>query len=122
MPNGVSGIFYYISRWLANYLSYISTGYGIRSRFLIAWASIVVTGSVLVNFCFWDCLNVVGSDGSAEDRDLIAVLYYTVTIPSGIGDLTPASDIGRVIFLGETLSGLFIVALFVHLIIRRALR
>ena len=112
----------YIRQWLTNYLFYILTGYGIRSKFLAAWAFIAVAGSVGVNFLWWDSLSVVGRDGPAGERDFIEVLYYTVTIPGGVGDFTPASDAGRLIFLGEAFFGLVIFSLFVNWLVKRALR
>ena len=58
----------YIMRWLTNYLFYILAGYGIRSKFLAAWASIAVAVSMGVNFLWWDSLSVVGNAGLAEER------------------------------------------------------
>ena len=112
----------YTMRWIANYSSYVFVGYGIRAKFLVTWALISVAVSVGVNYIWWDSLSVVGRGGPTEGKGLIEVLYYTITIPSGIGDLTPTSDMGRLIFLSETLIGVFVVALFVHLMIRRTLR
>ena len=112
----------YIVGWLANCLSYVLEGYGIRSKFFIVWAFVVVAGSVGANYSCWGSLNVIGKDGTLEERNWITILYYTVTIPSGLGDLAPASDMGRLLFVGETVFGLIIVALFAHLIIRRSLR
>ena len=112
----------YIMEWLTNYLFYILAGYGIRSKFLAAWAFIAVAGSVSVNFIWWDSLSIIGKDGPAGEREFIKVLYYTATIPGGVGDFTPASDVGRLIFLAEALFGLIIVSLFVTWLVRRALR
>ena len=112
----------YVMEWLANYLFYVFAGYGIRPKFLFAWAVIIVALSVSFNFHFWDSMNVVGRDGPAGARELIKVFYYTVTIPSGVGDLTPGSDVGRLMFMGEAFGGLIIGSLFVAWLIRRALR
>ena len=112
----------YIMEWLTNYLFYILAGYGIRSKFLAAWALIAVAGSLGVNFLLWDSLDVVGKDGTTGEREFIKVLYYTATIPGGVGDFTPASDIGRLIFLGEAFFGLVIGSLFVTWLVKRALR
>ena len=83
----------YIIEWLANYLFYLFAGYGIRPKFLVAWAITIVAISVSVNFVLWDYLSVVGRDGPAGAREFIKVFYYTVTIPSGVGDFTPGSDV-----------------------------
>ena len=113
---------HYFVGWLTNYLFYILAGYGIRSKFLAAWTSIVVAGSLGVNFLLWDSLSIVGRDGPAGEREFVEVLYYTATIPGGVGDFTPASDMGRLIFLGEAFLGLVIVSLFVTWLVKRALR
>ena len=112
----------YLWEWSKNCLYYILAGYGIRSKFLATWAFLVATVSVGINYLLWDSLNVVGKDGPAGERDFIEVLYYTTTIPSGLGDFTPASNLGRLIFLGEAFFGLVIVSLFATWIIKRALR
>ena len=114
--------FEYIRTWLINVLFYVLAGYGIRSKFWIVWAFIVAIASVGVNFFCWDSLNVVGKDGPVGERSLISVVYYTATIPGGFGDFTPASDMGRLIFLGEAFFGLFIVSLFVTWLVKQALR
>ena len=112
----------YIVGWLTNYLFYILVGYGIRFKFLAALMSIVIAVSVGVNFLFWDSLSVVGRDSPVGEREFIEVLYYTATIPLGVGDFTPTSGVGRVIFLGEAFFGLSIVSLFVTWLVKRALR
>lgn len=112
----------YIRSWLANYLSYIIAGYGIRIRFLAVWALIVGAGSLAVNFTFWDTLRFVGRDGPLKRRDFVEVFYYTFTIPVGVGDLTPTSDAGMLIFAGEAASGLVIVSFFVTWLVKRAIR
>ena len=114
--------FEYIRRWLINVLFYVLAGYGIRSKFWIVWAVIVATASVGVNFFCWDSLNIVGKDGPVGERSFISVVYYTATIPGGFGDFTPASDMGRLIFLGEAFFGLIIVSLFVTWLVKQALR
>ena len=112
----------YLFEWLANYLFYVLAGYGIRSKFLAAWASVVLAVSVGVNFLLWDFLSIAGRDGSVEERDFVKALYYTATAPVGVGDLTPASDIGRLIFLCEAFFGLIVVSLLVTWLVKRALR
>lgn len=112
----------FISEWLKNYLFYILAGYGIRSKFWVAWGSIVLVISVAVNFFSWDCLRITGRDGLVVEREFIKALYYTVTIPVGVGDLTPASGIGRLIFLGEAFWGLVVLSLFVTWLVKRAMR
>ncbi len=112
----------YIMGWLTNYFFYISAGYGIRSKFVAGWALVAGVVSVGVNFLCWDSLGVVGRDGPATEREFIEVLYYTVTIPAGVGDFTPASDAGRLIFMGEAFFGLVIISLFATWLVKRALR
>ena len=111
----------YLWEWSKNFLYYILAGYGIRAKFLAAWAFLVATISVSINFLFWDSLNVVGKNGPVGSRDVIEVLYYTATIPSGLGDFTPTSSLGRLIFLGEAFFGLVIISLFATWIVKRAL-
>ena len=112
----------YIKDWLLNYLFYVLAGYGFRPKFLVAWAVTILALSVSVNFIFWDSLNVVGRDGPAGAREFIKVFYYTVTIPGGVGDFTPGSDVGRLIFMGEAFGGLIIASLFVAWLVRHAFR
>ena len=112
----------YIIRWLTNFLFYVLAGYGIRSRFLAAWTFLLVAGSIGCNFLLWDSLGVVGRDGLVGEKQFITVLYYTATIPGGLGDFTPTSDMGRLIFLGEAFLGLVVVSLFVTWLVKRALR
>ena len=112
----------YIVEWLANYSFFIMAGYGIRSKFLLAWAFIVTVVSVGINFFLWDSLNIVERNGFLAEKQFINVLYYTATIPTGTGDFTPGSSIGRLIFLGEALVGLIILSLFATWLVKRALR
>ena len=93
----------YISGWLSNFLFYAVAGYGIRSKFLAAWAFISGAGSVTANYIWWDTLSIVGRDGPVKGRGIIEVFYYTITIPVGVGDFTPASDAGKLIFAGEAM-------------------
>ena len=112
----------YLRLWLANYLFYILAGYGIRSRFLVTWAFFVGVGSLAVNYIWWESLSVVGREGPVAGRDIVEVFYYTFTIPVGVGDITPASAVGRLIFASEAAIGLVIVSFFVTWIVRRAVR
>ena len=111
-----------IREWLPNLLYYIFAGYGIRFRFLAAWAVLFGGGSLCLNFTLWDSLHVAGRNGFVEERGLVEVIYYTATMPGGVGDFTPSSDLGRLIFVGESLLGLLIVSLFVTWLVKRALR
>ena len=112
----------YIGEWLSNFSFYVFAGYGIRSKFVGAWAFIVTVGSVVINFLLWDSLRVVAKDGTTVKGGLIDVLYYTATVPAGVGDFTPASDVGRLIFVGETLFGLIVFFLFATWLVKRTLR
>ena len=114
--------FQYYREWLLNYFYYLFVGYGIRFRFLAAWICIFAVASVGINFIFWDSLDIIGKDGPAPKKEFIDVLYYTMTIPSGLGELTPSSNLGRWIFLGEMFSSLIIVTLFATWVVKRALR
>ena len=114
--------FSYLTTWLTNYLFYIVAGYGIRSKFLIAWACIVSAGSMGINFLFWDSLDVVDKSTTLVAKEFVDVLYYTATIPAGVGDFTPTSDIGRLLFLGETFLGLTVFFLFATWLVKRMLR
>ena len=121
-PDGKNKDIRYFTEWLVNYSFYIFAGYGIRTKFLVVWAFVVVAGSVGANFCWWDSLGVVGKNGSAVERRFIDVLYYTLTIPAGIGDLIPASDWGKLVFTIEVLLGLIVVSLFATWLVKRAIR
>ena len=112
----------FVMPWVANYLSYIIAGYGIRSKFLAVWAFIIVGMSAGLNFLLWDSLEIIGKNGIVAKRSVIDVLYYTATIPAGVGDLTPTSDIGRLMFLGEAFAGLILFSLFATWLVKRALR
>ena len=120
--NGAKTTPQYIVPWLSNFLFYILAGYGIRSKFLAAWAFIVIAGSIVVNFLFWDFLGVVEKDGTAATGEFVDVLYYTATIPAGVGDFTPTSQVGKLIFLGEIFIGLTLFALFATWLVKRTLR
>lgn len=112
----------YIKGWLTNYLFYIFAGYGIRFRFLAFWMSIAIAVSVGVNLFFLDSLNIVGRDGPVVEKQVVDVLYYTATIPTGIGEFASASDFGRWVFLIEAFVGFIIASLFVTWLVKRALR
>ena len=112
----------YILNWLANYLFYITAGYGIRSKFLAVWAVFVVVVSVSVNFFMWESLVIIGKNGFVQEREFIDVLYYTATIPAGVGDFTPGSGLGRLMFLGEAFFGLIVFSLFATWLVKRAMR
>ena len=112
----------FIVRWLINVLFYIFAGYGIRARFLLLWAIVLASGSVSTNFFLWDNLGVVGRDGVSPARNFIGVLYYTVTTFARFGDLTPGSDVGKLVFVVESFLGIVLVSLFVAWLIRQALR
>ena len=112
----------FIVRWLINVLFYIFAGYGIRARFLLLWAIVLASGSVSTNFFLWDNLGVVGRDGVSPARNVIGVLYYTVTTFARFGDLTPGSDVGKLVFVVETFLGIVLLSLFVAWLIRQALR
>ena len=114
--------FQYIREWLPNFLYHRLAGYGIRFRFLAVWICIVTVASVGINFFLWDSLDIVGRYGPTSEREFIHVLYYTATIPSGLGEFTPSSNLGRWIFLGESISGLVVVTLFATWVVKRALR
>ena len=109
-------------QWLSNYLSYVFTGYGLKFKFVAIWASLFAVGSFLWNLVFWDCMNVVGRDGPSNGRDLVEVFYYTATIVTGVGDLTPTSDPGRVMFVIELIFGFLVISIFMRWLLRRAVR
>ena len=112
----------YVSSWLSNFARYVFAGYGIRAKFLAAWAAVAMIGSFGLNFLLWERLNVVGWNGPVADRNLVEVVYYTTTIPGSLGDLTPASSLGRGLFLVEALIGLIFISVFVGWLVRRAVR
>ena len=112
----------YIGRWLGNYFYYVFAGYGVRASYVAVWALIVTCVSIAVNFLCWDSFGVMGKDGPVLEREFVTILYYTVTIPVGVGDFTPTSSVGRVIFLAEALLGLTILSLFATWLVKRALR
>ena len=112
----------YCNQWLSNYLSYLFTGYGVKFRFVAIWTSVFLMGSFLLNLILWDCMNVVGRDGPSNGRELFEILYYTVTIVPGVGDLTPTSSLGRLMFLIELISGFLVISIFMRWLVRRAVR
>ena len=112
----------YWVEWIANYSFYAIAGYGIRARFIFAWAFVVMFMSLGINYCYWQSFNVLGKNGAVSEREFITVLYYTATIPYGVGELTPASSIGRIFFLGEAILGFVILSVFVTWLVKRALR
>ena len=113
----------FIVRWLINISFYIFAGYGIRAKFLLLWAFVFVSGSISANFFLWDRLGVVGRDeATPPERNLIGVLYYTVTTFARYGDFVPGSDLGRLVFVVEAFLGIILVSLFVAWLIKQALR
>ena len=112
----------YLGQWFSNILSWVVLGYGIRFRFIFFWMLALSAISVTTNFLWWECLSVVGRDGQLAERGIVKVLYYTATIPSGLGDFTPASDLGKMVFLGEGFFGFAIISLFATWLVRRCLR
>jgi len=56
---------------------------------LAAWPVVFAAVSLAANFYFWDRLSIVGKDGFSSERSIVDVVYYTVTIPIGVGELTP---------------------------------
>jgi hypothetical protein len=64
----------------------------------------------------------VGKDGFSSERSIVDVVYYTATIPIGVGELTPESDFGRWLFSTEAGIGLVLVTFFVTLVVRKAFR
>lgn len=108
--------------WISNWLFYLLAGYGIRAKFWISWAFIVVVSSFCINYFLWEQFNIVGKNGSDTARSLIKAFYYTVTIPAGLGDYIPTSDLGRISYIGEGFLGLVIVSLFVTWFVKRILR
>lgn len=112
----------YLKEWLTNCLFYIFAGYGIRSKFILFWALIAVVSSIGLNFFLWDALEVTAKNGAVADRAIVGVIYYTATIPYGVGELTPASDLGQLIFLGEAFCGFAVITLFVTWLLKRVMR
>ena len=74
------------------------------------------------NYVLWDCLDVIGRDEMAIKRNLIDVLFYTVTTMGGFGDLAPGSDVGKLLFVVQAGFGLFTVGLFLRWLVRLAIR
>ena len=56
---------------------------------LAAWPVVFAAVSIAANFYFWDRLSIVGKDGFSSERSIVDVVYYTVTIPIEVGELTP---------------------------------
>lgn len=112
----------YLGQWLSNISSWLFLGYGIRFRFVFFWMLTLAVISLATNFTFWEHLSVMARDGQPAERGLVETLYYTATIPSGLGDFTPASDAGRIVFLIEGFFGFAIVSLFATWLVKRCLR
>ena len=108
--------------WSTNILSYLFVGYGLRAKFWFFWAVLMGVFWVTANYFLWDCLDVVGRDDMAIKRNLIDVLFYTVTTLGGSGDLVPRSDVGKLLFLFQAGVGLFIVGLSLRWLVRLAIR
>ena len=112
----------YRKQWLSNYLSYIFTGYGVKFKFVAIWTGVFLIGSFFLNLGFWDYMNVVGRNGPSNNRELVEVFYYTATIVPGVGDLTPTSIPGRMLFLVELVFGFLVISIFMRWLVRRAVR
>ena len=108
--------------WSTNLLSYLFVGYGIRGKFWVFWAVLLGVLSAGTNFIWWESLEVVGRDNADIPRDFINVLFYTVTTLGNFGHLAPGSNVGKLVFIIQAGSGLFIVGLFLRWLIRQALR
>ena len=112
----------YRKEWLSNYLSYLFTGYGVRFKFVAIWTGIFVIGSFVLNLVLWDCMNIVGRNGPSDNIEVVQVLYYTATILPGIGDLTPTSNLGKILFVIEMIFGFLVFSIFMRWLVRRAVR
>ena len=111
-----------LKEWLPNILFYVIAGYGIRAKFLIAWAFVIVIASTGINYVLWECLNVIGPNGSASGNGLIEVAFYTAATLAAFGNLHPESDVGKLVFMVEAGFGSIVVALFLTWLVRLALR
>ena len=116
------GMAEYCWRWSKNYLFYWLMGYGVRFRFIALWASVFIISSLVLNYTLWSHLEIAGKNGSIESRSFVSVLYYTATIPSGLGEFTPTSEIGRLIFLLEAFFAVIIGSFLVTWLAKRTVR
>ena len=111
-----------LKEWLPNMLFYVIAGYGIRAKFLLAWAFLIVIASTGINYLLWESLSVIGPNGSAGGKNLTEVAFYTATTLAAFGNLHPGSDVGKLVSMVETGFGLIVVALFLTWLVRLALR
>lgn len=102
----------YCFEWLPNWLFHRIAGYGLQFKQFAMSAIIVASVFIAINYVLWNHLGVVGPDHVAQERGIVIVIYYTVTMLGRFGDLAPGSGIGRILFLFETFFGLVFVALF----------
>ena len=108
--------------WTRNFLFYLFAGYGIRARFVAFWGIALVISCLAINWWYWDSLGIIGKDGIKEESSPINIVYYTLATPIGVGDLTPAAEVGRLVFLVEAFSGYVVISLFVTWFVKRVLR
>ncbi len=114
--------FGYLGQWTSNVLSYFFMGYGISAKFWTFWATLIIVGSILFNFHFWEQLGIVGNNETVIESDWINVVYYTAGIFGGFADHSPGSPFGKIVFTVEAFLGLGIVWWFLSWIIKRAVR
>ena len=112
----------HIAKWTRNCLFYLLVGYGVRFKFIAFWAATGIIAFLILNYALWSDLGIVGKSGPVEEKTFVAVLYYTATIPSGLGEFTPTSDAGRLLFLLEAFFALIIGSFFVTWLVKRTVR
>jgi hypothetical protein len=107
------------SRILGRFLWEWLFGSGIRIRHFIA----TVVTSVLIltcgNFVFRDQFGL--SNGAASIGSIIDAFYFsTVTVTTlGFGDITPTTQLGRVVVAGQSILGFFLFATFASMLFRK---
>ena len=119
---GKISTFTYRRKKLANVLSWLSVGYGIRGKFLFLWIVPITSFLLTFNYIFWDCLGVTGYNEIAITGNWPNVMIYTLTSHVGVNIFTPGSTLGKTMFVVQSGFGLLTIAVFLRWFVRLALR
>lgn len=95
------------------------SGYGLRTWKVFRFVGIILFFFAAINYIYKDA---IFSDGKVET--FIDSLYFTsITITTlGFGDITPVTQVGKILVVAEALSGFIAISLLLAAIASKALR
>ena len=114
--------FTYRRKWFINVFSWLTFGYGIRSKFLSLWIAPIAFALLAINYVYWDCLQVSGTTEGAIPGNLTNVIFYTLTSHVGVNIFAPASLAGKLLLVFQSGFGLVTIAVALRMFVRLALK